>query len=321
MKILKDNFNRKIEYLRISVTDRCNSRCKYCMPEGGVEFKSHDKILSFEEIINIVSVFAKLGVKKIRLTGGEPLIRKDIVALVRKISNIEGISEITLTTNGLLLKKYAKQLKEAGLDRVNISIDSLDEEKYSLITRSSNLKDVLEGIEESKRVGLEPIKLNTVLVKGFNDNEIEDLVNLTKDNNYDVRFIELMTIGDTSNWSKDRYLSNEIVLEKVKTLKSVIKKDESSPADYYQIPGYKGRVGLINPISCGFCSNCNRVRLTSTGNLKLCLHSDVEYNLREYAYDKEKLEEKLLEIIKEKPKEHKLNQGVIIKKNMFQIGG
>ena len=321
MKILKDNFNRKIEYLRISVTDRCNSRCKYCMPAGGVEFKPHDKILSFEEITNIVSVFAKLGVKKIRLTGGEPLIRKDIVALVRKISNIEGIAEITLTTNGLLLKKYAKQLKEAGLDRVNISIDSLDEEKYSLITRGSNLKDVLEGIEESKKVGLEPIKLNTVLVKGFNDDEIGDLVNLTKDNNYDVRFIELMTIGDTSIWSKDRYLSNEIVLEKVKTLKSVIKKDISSPADYYQIPGYKGRVGLINPISCGFCSNCNRVRLTSTGNLKLCLHSDVEYNLREYAYDKEKLEEKLLEIIKEKPKEHKLNQGVIIKKNMFQIGG
>jgi len=321
MKILKDNFNRKIEYLRISVTDRCNSRCKYCMPAGGTEFKLHDEILSFEEITNIVSVFAKLGVKKIRLTGGEPLVRRDIVDLVRKISNIEGITEITLTTNGLLLKKYAKQLKEAGLDRVNISIDSLDEKKYSLITRGSNLKDVLEGIEETKKVGLEPIKLNTVLVKGFNDDEIENLVNLTKDNNYDVRFIELMTIGNTSNWSRDRYLSNEIVLKKIKKLERVIKKDKNSPADYYQIPGYKGRVGLINPISCGFCSNCNRVRLTSTGNLKLCLHSDVEYDLKEYAYDEYKLEEKLLEIIKEKPKEHKLNQGVVIKKNMFQIGG
>jgi cyclic pyranopterin phosphate synthase len=321
MKILKDNFNRKIEYLRISVTGRCNSRCKYCMPAEGIEFKSHDEILSFEEITNIVSVFAKLGVKKIRLTGGEPLVRKDIVDLVRKISNIKGITEITLTTNGLLLKKYAKQLKEAGLDRVNISIDSLDKEKYSLITRGSNLKDVFEGIEEAKKVGLDHVKLNTVLVKDFNDNEIEDLVNLTKDNNYDIRFIELMTIGDTSNWSKDRYLSNATVLEKMKDLKSTLKKDKSSPADYYQIPGYRGRVGLIKPISCGFCSNCNRVRLTSTGNLKLCLHSDVEYDLRKYAYDKDKLEEKLLEIIKEKPKEHKLNQGVVIKKNMFQIGG
>jgi len=321
MKILKDNFNRKIEYLRISVTDLCNSRCKYCMPPEGVEFKSHDEILSFEEITNIVSVFAKLGIKKIRLTGGEPLVRRDIVDLVRKISNIKGINEVALTTNGLLLKKYAKQLKEAGLDRVNISIDSLDKEKYSLITRRSNLKDVFEGIEEAKKVGLEPIKLNTVLIKDFNDNEIEDLVNLTKDNNYDLRFIELMTIGDTSNWSRDRYLSNEIVLEKMKDLKPITKINKSSPADYYQIPGYKGRVGLINPISCRFCSNCNRVRLTSTGNLKLCLHSDIEYNIRKYAYDKEKLEEKLLEIIKEKPEEHKLNQGIVIKKNMFQIGG
>jgi len=321
MKILKDNFDRKIEYLRISVTNRCNSRCKYCMPPEGIELKSHDEILSFEEITNIVSVFAKLGVKKIRLTGGEPLVRRGIVDLVKKISDIEGINEITLTTNGLLLKKYAKKLKEAGLDRVNISIDSLDKEKYSLITRGSSLKDVFEGIEEAKKVGLEPIKLNTVLVKDFNDNEIEDLVNLTKDNNYDVRFIELMTIGDTSNWSKDRYLSNETVLKKIKDLKPVIKKDKSSPADYYQISGYKGRVGLINPISCGFCDNCNRVRLTSNGNLKLCLHSDEEYNLRKYAYDKVKLEEKILEMIKEKPKEHKLNEGVVIKKNMFQIGG
>ncbi len=321
MKILKDNFNRKIEYLRISVTNRCNSRCKYCMPPEGIKLKSHDEILSFEEITNIVSVFAKLGVKKIRLTGGEPLVRRGIVDLVKKISDIEGINEITLTTNGLLLKKYATKLKEAGLDRVNISIDSLDKEKYSLITCGSSLKDVFEGIEEAKKVGLEPIKLNTVLVKDFNDNEIEDLVNLTRDNNYDIRFIELMTIGDTSNWSKDRYLSNETVLKKIKDLKPVIKKDKSSPADYYQIPGYKGRVGLINPISCGFCDNCNRVRLTSNGSLKLCLHSDEEYDLRKYAYDKIKLEEKILEIIKEKPKEHKLNEGVVIKKNMFQIGG
>jgi cyclic pyranopterin phosphate synthase len=291
------------------------------MPPEGIKLKSHDEILSFEEITNIVSVFAKLGVKKIRLTGGEPLVRRGIVDLVKKISDIEGINEITLTTNGLLLKKYATKLKEAGLDRVNISIDSLDKEKYSLITCGSSLKDVFEGIEEAKKVGLEPIKLNTVLVKDFNDNEIEDLVNLTRDNNYDIRFIELMTIGDTSNWSKDRYLSNETVLKKIKDLKPVIKKDKSSPADYYQIPGYKGRVGLINPISCGFCDNCNRVRLTSNGSLKLCLHSDEEYDLRKYAYDKIKLEEKILEIIKEKPKEHKLNEGVVIKKNMFQIGG
>ncbi|MEA1975383.1 MAG: GTP 3',8-cyclase MoaA [Bacillota bacterium] len=321
MKILKDNFNRKIEYLRISITDRCNSRCKYCMPADGVEFKPHIDILSFEEIIIIVKVFAKLGVKKIRLTGGEPLVRKNVVSLVKNISAIEGIEEVVMTTNGLLLKKYAKELKEAGLNRVNISIDSLNEEKYSQITRGSNLNDVLEGIEEAKKVGLTPIKLNTVLVNGFNDDEIIDLVELTKDEKIDVRFIELMTIGETSNWTRDRYISNDIVLEKVEGLKKVRKKDKSAPADYYQIPGYLGRVGLINPISCSFCSNCNRVRLTSTGRLKLCLHSDVEYNLKKYLDSEEILENKLLEIIKEKPEEHKLNKGISISKSMFQIGG
>jgi len=318
---LIDNFNRKIEYLRISVTDRCNSRCKYCMPADGVEFKPHIDVLSFEEIEKIVKAFAKLGVKKIRLTGGEPLVRKNIVELVRKISKIDGIKEITMTTNGLLLKKYAKELKEAGLNRVNISIDTLNFDKYSEITRGSSLKDVLEGIDEAEKVGLAPIKLNTVLVNGFNDNEIVDLVELTKYKKFDVRFIELMTIGDTANWTRERYISNEIVLEKVKELKSVKKLDKSSPATYYQVPGYLGRVGLINPVSCGFCVDCNRVRLTSTGRLKLCLHSDVEYNLKKFLDSEETLENELVKLIKEKPEKHKLNEGVSIKKSMFQIGG
>ncbi len=321
MKILTDNFNRKIEYLRISITDRCNSRCKYCMPADGVEFKPHIDILTFEEIITIVKVFAKLGVKKIRLTGGEPLVRKNVVSLVRNISAIDGIEEVVMTTNGLLLKKYAKQLKEAGLNRVNISIDSLNEEKYSKITRGSSLNDVLEGIEEAKKVGLTPIKLNTVLVNGFNDDEISDLIELTRNEKIDVRFIELMTIGETSNWTRDRYISNQIVLDKAKKLVKVSKKDKSAPADYYQIPGYLGRVGLINPVSCSFCSNCNRVRLTSTGRLKLCLHSDIEYNLKKYLESEELLESELLEIIKEKPEEHELNKGISISKSMFQIGG
>jgi cyclic pyranopterin phosphate synthase len=321
MKTLIDNYNRKIEYLRISVTDRCNSRCKYCMPADGVEFKPHIDVLTFEEIEKIVKAFAKLGVKKVRLTGGEPLVRKDIVELVRKISTIDGIEELVMTTNGLLLKKYAKELKDAGLNRVNISMDSLKPEKYSEITRGSDLKDVLEGIAEAKKVGLTPIKINTVLVNGFNDDEIIDLVELTKEEKIDVRFIELMTIGETSNWTADRYISNDIILEKVDKLKKVVKKDKASPATYYQIPGYLGRVGLINPISCGFCADCNRVRLTSTGRLKLCLHSDIEYNLKKYLDNEELLENKLLEIIKEKPKEHKLNEGIFIKKSMFQIGG
>lgn len=321
MKKLIDNYNRKIEYLRISITDRCNSRCKYCMPEEGIECKLHSDILSFEEIEKITKVFSKLGVRKVRLTGGEPLVRKNVTALVAKLSKIDGIEDLAMTTNGLLLSKLAYDLKEAGLNRVNISIDSLDEKKYSKITRGSKLTDVLKGIEVSKKVGLTPIKLNTVLIKNFTENEINDFVELTKDEKISVRFIELMTIGGTANWSLDKYISKDIVLKEIPNLIKIEKEDKSSPADYYKKSGYKGTIGLINPISCGFCDTCNRVRLTSTGMLKLCLHSNIEYDLKKYLDDEKKLEEFLISIIKKKPKEHKLNSGEIIDKSMFQIGG
>ena len=321
MKILKDQFNRRIDYLRISITDRCNSRCQYCMPPSGVTFKPHSEILSFEEIYRIAKVFVDLGVKKIRLTGGEPLIRKDIIALVSQLSKIEGLEELTMTTNGLLLKKYAKDLKAAGLTRVNISIDSLDYEKYDLMTLGSSLSAVFEGIEAAKAVDLLPIKLNVVLIKGFNDKEIEDFVELTKNERIDVRFIELMTLGHNKDWAKKRFISNDKVLEKLPGLVAVEKKDQSSPADYYQIEGYKGRVGLINPITCRFCSDCNRVRLTSTGQLKLCLHSDEEYNLREYTHHEEKLKNYIIKIIQEKPKAHKLAENIYTKSDMHSIGG
>lgn len=321
MKTLRDQYNRKIDYLRISVTDRCNSRCLYCMPPVGVTFKPHSEILSFEEILSVAEVFVALGVKKIRLTGGEPLVRKDIIDLVRKLSQINGLEELTMTTNGILLKKYAKDLKAAGLSRINISIDSLDHKKYDLMTLGSSLTSVFEGIEAAKAVSLLPIKLNVVLIKGFNDSEIENFVKLTKEEKIDVRFIELMTLGHNKNWAKKKFISSNKVLEEVPMLKKVEKKDISSPADYYQIDGYKGRVGLINPITCRFCSDCNRVRLTSTGQLKLCLHSNVEYDLRKFTGNKVKLKEYILDLIKEKPKEHKLDEGKYIKRDMHSIGG
>ena len=321
MKKLKDQFNRKIDYLRISVTDRCNSRCQYCMPASGVDFKPHKEILSFEEIYNIAKVFVDLGVKKIRLTGGEPLVRKDIVKLVKKLSSIEGLEQITMTTNGLLLKKYAKELKAAGLTRVNVSIDSLDDKKYDRMTRGSSLKKVFAGIEAAKAVNLLPIKLNVVLIKGFNDNEMKDFVEITKDEAIDVRFIELMPLGHNLKWATEKFVSNMKVLEEIPELEKVKKKDQSSPADYYQIEGYRGRVGLINPISCKFCETCNRVRLTSTGHLKLCLHSDTEYDLKGIVNDYEKLKGTIESIVKKKPAAHHLDEKNYINKDMYSIGG
>ena len=278
---MKDQFGRKINYLRISVTDLCNLRCIYCMPKEGIPKIQHEDILSVEEIEEIVKVFVKLGVNKIRLTGGEPLVRKGILDIVERIGKLEGIRDFAMTTNGLLLKEYAKDLRALGLKRVNISLDTLDDKKYSSITRIGSLQRVMKGIEAAKEVGLTPIKINTVLVGGFNDDEIEDLVRLTEKEEIDVRFIELMPIGEAIKLKADHFLSNEIVLQRVPNLIKIDGEDPSSPAVYYKLPNGKGKIGLINPVSCKFCKNCNRVRLTSQGKLKLCLHSDVEIDLRE----------------------------------------
>lgn len=317
---MQDKYNRNINYLRISVTDLCNLRCKYCMPNDGINKKSHNDILSFEEIDKITKAFVSLGINKIRLTGGEPLIRKNILDLVEKISNINGVKDLAITTNGILLKKYAKELKQRGLNRVNISLDTLNSDKYSEITRGGKLKEVLEGIEEARKVGLDPIKINTVLIGGFNDDEIEDFVYLTKEN-IDVRFIELMPIGETYNWNLDKFVSNKIVLDKIKDLVWVNKKEPSSPADYYRLPNGKGKVGLINPISSKFCSSCNRLRLTSNGKLKLCLHNNDEIDLTPILRSNINLEDYLIKTIYKKPKAHNLENGSYTYKNMVQIGG
>lgn len=316
-----DSYGRDINYLRISVTDLCNLRCRYCMTDKGIIKKEYENILTLEEIEKITKEAVNLGVNKIRITGGEPLVRRGVLKLIKEIGALKEVKDFAMTTNGTLLKKYAKELKDSGLNRVNISLDTLNPKKYSHITRGGNIKDVLEGLEEAKRVGLTPIKLNVVLIKDFNDDEIEDFVNLTKDEDIDVRFIELMPIGQVCQWSLNKYLSNTVILEKCNYLEKIESKDKSSPAVYYKLKDGKGRVGLINPISCKFCSNCNRIRLTADGKIKPCLHSDNEIDLMKplrLGYDIKPI---LKGIIKDKPKEHNLEEGNYIKRNMTAIGG
>lgn len=318
-----DGEGREINYLRISVTDLCNLRCRYCIPEEGIIKKCHSDILSMEEIEEIVKVSTKLGVNKVRLTGGEPLVRRGIVGLIEKISEIPGINEVALTTNGTLLGQYAKDLKKAGLKRVNISLDTLQEDRYEYITNGGKLKDVLEGIRAAKEVGLTPLKLNVVLVKGFNDDEIDDFLNLTIENEYDIRFIELMPIGDNGEWSKEHSISNNIVLKKYPNLIPMVNKDKSAPAQHYRLPGAKGRVGLINPISSHFCSSCNRIRLTADGKIKPCLHSNDEVDIKTVLREKGDILPIITKAVRMKPKEHHMNEKNYspIDREMIQIGG
>ena len=318
---MEDLFGRNINYLRISVTDLCNLRCRYCMPEEGIPKVSHKDILTVEEIGEIARIFVKLGVNKIRLTGGEPLVRRGILNIVEEIGKLDGLKDLAMTTNGVLLKKYAKELKSRGLNRVNISLDTLNEDKYKYITRRGSIKDVMEGIEAAKKYGLTPIKINTVLVKGFNDDEIEALAGLTEKEEIDVRFIELMPIGVTAKDELDGYISNDIVLEKLPELIEVEREDISSPAVYYRLPKGKGKIGLINPVSCKFCKYCNRIRLTARGSLKLCLHSNKEINLKEALRSGQDIEKLIIDAIDKKPESHHLEDGEYISKKMYEIGG
>ncbi|MCR3760465.1 GTP 3',8-cyclase MoaA [Clostridium felsineum] len=314
-----DSYGRKINYLRVSVTDNCNLNCKYCRPYTISNKKNNN--ITLEEICTIVKGFVKTGVDKVRITGGEPLVRNDILTIVEKIHEIDGIKDLAMTTNGLLLSKYAKDLKSAGLNRVNISLDTLDSKKYFEITKGGSLKMVLKGIEAAKKAGLSPIKLNVVLMKNFNEEDIIRFINLTKYEDIDVRFIELMPIGTLKDWSLSKYLNNHIVFKKVPNLIEVAPLDISSPAKYYSLPSAKGRIGLINPISCKFCSNCNRIRLTADGKLKPCLHSNTEFDIRKLILAGKNIDDFIQDIIINKPKEHYLEDGRYIYRQMSEIGG
>lgn len=313
---MKDRFGRDITYLRISVTDLCNLRCKYCMPESGVESLCHSDILSLEEIVEIVKVAAKNGITKIRLTGGEPLVRRGFVHLCKEISKIEQIEDIAITTNGVHLKNMADDLFENKVKRINFSLDTLVKEKYNDITRRNDFDKTMESLFYAIEKGFK-VKLNVVLIGGFNDDEIENFVKLANDYDLEVRFIELMQIGETANWSKDKFVSNKIVLEKVPKLEF---DGVSGVAKIYKIKGQKGKIGLISPISCSFCSDCNRIRLTSDGKLKPCLHSKDEINFK--GLSGEELEEVFKRGIFDKPEKHHLEEGKSESaRDMNKIGG
>lgn len=313
---MKDRFGRDITYLRISVTDLCNLRCKYCMPESGVESLCHSDILSLEEIVEIVKVAAKNGITKIRLTGGEPLVRRGFVHLCKEISKIEQIEDIAITTNGVHLKNMADDLFENKVKRINFSLDTLVKEKYNDITRRNDFEKTMESLFYAIEKGFK-VKLNVVLIGGFNDDEIENFVKLANDYDLEVRFIELMQIGETANWSRDKFVSNKIVLEKVPKLEF---DGVSGVAKIYKIKGQKGKIGLISPISCSFCSDCNRIRLTSDGKLKPCLHSKDEINLK--GLSGEELEEVFKRGIFDKPEKHHLEEGKSESaRDMNKIGG
>lgn len=315
-----DNYNRKINYLRVSVTELCNLRCRYCMPEEGITKRNHEEMMTAEETLMAIKAAAELGINKIRITGGEPLVKRGIVKLCDAISKISGINEVCITTNGILLPQMAADLKSAGVDRLNISLDTLNSEKFHYITRVGQLQDVLDGIEAAEKAGFENTKINCVLMGGFNDDEIEAFVNLTREKAIEVRFIELMPIGGGIGFDKQQFVSCEEVLKRVPELESLDK--EEGVAKLYQLPGAPGRVGLIRPISCEFCEGCNKIRLTADGKIKPCLHSDQEIALKGLMQDE--MTETLKKAILEKPERREeldADNPSQAGRDMNQIGG
>lgn len=304
---MKDKFDRNINYLRISVTDRCNLRCIYCMPEEGIsKLLPHSEILSYEEILKIVEIGVDLGITNIRITGGEPLLRKGIVSFIERLAKTEGIKDIGMTTNGILLKKFAKALYTAGLKRVNISLDSLDKDKFRTITRVGSIDEVLEGIEEADKIGLKPIKVNVVVMRGINDDEIERFALWSKEVEYQIRFIEFMPIGPNA-WKKELFISKDEIKERIE--KKVgrlipVQVKKSGPAEYFMLEGAKGLLGFISPLTTHICVRCNRLRLTAEGKLRPCLFSDKELDLKKLLRSKasrEQIRDIILRTIHLKP--------------------
>jgi cyclic pyranopterin phosphate synthase len=282
MSELKDRYFRTIDYLRISITDRCNLRCLYCMPAEGVRPEMHRDILRYEEIIRVIKVAARLGVSKIRLTGGEPLTRKNVSLLIALIKNIQGIKDLSMTTNGILLEKHAHQIANAGLDRINVSLDSLREERYREITRGGDLSSVLKGIEAAVQAGLKPVKINMVPIRGFNDDEILSFAEMTLNADYQVRFIECMPSSNVDFWSPAKYMTTDEIKKIIEPLGPLtpVRIRKKGPSKYFRVKGAKGVLGFISALTHHFCHDCNRLRLTADGKLRPCLFSETEIDLR-----------------------------------------
>lgn len=326
MTKLADSFQRPINYLRISVTDRCNLRCVYCMPPEGIALMSHSDILTYEEIFTLVKAAAELGIDRVRITGGEPLVRLGLSDLVRMIAGIKTIKDISVTTNGSLLAKYAAELKEAGLMRVNVSLDTLKPERFRQITRCGELENTLKGIEAANKVGLTPVKINMVVMAGVNDNELPDFARKTIKDGWHVRFIEHMPVtGEDSGSDLVSVKEMKKRLEIIGVLEPAKMDKGNGPAKYFRFPGAKGTVGFITPVTEHFCYQCNRLRLTADGKLRLCLLREDEINLREplrRGASVEELKDIIIKATAAKPKSHQLVEGGVHKGRPFsQVGG
>lgn len=312
-----DQYGRNINYLRLSVTDLCNYRCIYCMDEEGVEKRRHADILSIEELFEIAAAAHTLGVRKIRLTGGEPLVRRGILTLIRLLSSLDPKPELSMTTNGSLLAGMASDLKEAGLDRLNISLDSTDPARFRRITRGGELSDVMRGIDAAERAGFTNIKINAVLIGGVNDKDATDLIRLTEEREIGVRFIELMPLGVAAGWEAERFVSCAAVEE---LLRGAALLSYDGVAKIYRLPDHRGTVGLITPMSERFCTRCDRIRVTADGKLKPCLHSEREIPLR--GLHGEELLDAMRAGILSKPAHHAFGEsGGMTERQMNEIGG
>ncbi len=327
-QLLKDSFERRIDYLRISITDKCNLRCIYCMPPGGLKFFKEKDVLTDDEILRFVRIARSHGLRKVRITGGEPLMRKDIISLISSIKKT-GIRDLSITSNGIKLSKMAEALKQAGLDRVNISLDTLDAGRYKAITKGGDINKVWESIKEAERVGLTPVKINVVPIHGINDDEILSFASLTFDKNYHIRFIEFMPATCNGIWKKDKCISSEDLKKRISALGKLehLKFRGKGPSRNYRIKGAVGVIGFISPLSNHFCGFCNRLRLTADGKIRPCLFSnikvDIKTPMRNGASDDE-IEKLLCQAVKVKPQRHLLNEDITSAghlKAMSKIGG
>lgn len=327
-KQLNDKQGRSYKYLRVSVTDRCNFRCKYCVPSHDFDMMSHQDILRYEDLIFAINTFAELGINKIRVTGGEPLVRKNISFFMKEITQINGIEEVTLTTNGSLLSRFADDIYNAGIKRINISLDSLKKDRYANITGGFDLDTVIDGLKAAKSARLSPIKINAVAIKGFNDDEIIDFCHFAADNDVNVRFIEFMPIGNSVDWKKDNIITGDEILDRISkqfTVKPIKRLKNAGPAVNYQLSN-GAKIGVITPISNHFCSDCDKLRLTSDGKIRPCLLSDNEIDISEFIKQKDQkaLKTALLESLNIKDDQHHIQDGNDddkFKRTMSKIGG
>lgn len=325
---MRDSFERQIDYLRISITDRCNLKCIYCIPDKQPEYFEKSEILTADEIIRFVRIAHKHGLMKVRITGGEPLMRKDLLSIVSEIKKI-GIRDLSMTTNGVKLADKAAELKRAGLDRVNISLDTLDARRYSDMTQGGNIQDAWKAVNEAERVGLDPVKINVVPIRGVNDDEILKFAALTFDKNYHIRFIELMPVGRNRRFKPDACVKKSELIEKISSLGELILLEfkGKGPSRNYRIKGAKGIIGFISPISDCFCDSCNRLRLTAHGRIRPCLFSDIEVDIRtpmRNGISDEELEALFFRAVSVKPSGHyfsKDNRPFSAPASMSKIGG